>query len=64
MEKGTNGETNGTAGTGSGSTANRTNGSGSLVSPRTGDSAPVMLWVLAAMCAAGIGVIIIRKRLA
>lgn len=64
LEKGANGEANGTADTDSAGTANRTNGSGSLVSPRTGDSAPVMLWVLTAMCATGIGVIIIRKRLA
>ncbi len=44
-------------------TANGTNGSKALVSPKTGDQASIILWVLAAMFAAGIGVtVILRKR--
>lgn len=69
LAKGSNTGTNGTAGsntTGKGTangTANGTNGSKALVSPKTGDQASIILWVLAAMFAAGIGVtVILRKR--
>lgn len=56
---GTNDATSGTAGNGA---TNRTNNSRNSVSPRTGDSTPVMLWILALMCAVGIGGIVIVKR--
>lgn len=57
-----NGSVGGSGGAAGNGTTNRTNGSGSSVSPRTGDYAPVMLWILTAMFAAGIGVVVIVKR--
>lgn len=63
LARGTGNGSVGGAGAAAGNvTTNRTNGSGSSVSPRTGDYAPVMLWIFTAMFAAGIGVVVIAKR--
>lgn len=63
LAKGSDSGANGApgAGTAGNGTANGANGSGQLVSPKTGDPASVMLWLLTAMCALGIGVLVIRR---
>lgn len=61
------GEGSGSQGSGSAgsnnSQAGGTNTSGRLVSPKTGDTSAVMLWLMAAMCAAGMcALVIVRRR--
>lgn len=58
-DEGTNSAAGGTTGN---SVMKRTNGLGGSVSPKTGDYAPIMMWIFTAIFAASIGTAVIVKR--